>query len=141
MTKKITCLLLVTVLMLFAVVPAQASDQPTPRYAYITTLAGDISIDSSAVASCYGSVSTLNNLPVKVVVELQIYRGGEWVTEKTWIKTGTAVATIAEYYNLAYGNNYRVKVTGYVYDTNGNLLESATDYDSQYCPWPTRNVE
>ena len=141
--KKLVNAVLIIVLLLSAAFPitANATSQPTPRYSHISSLAGDISISSSAVASCYGCVTASQYLPVKVVVELQIYRGGEWVTEKTWTSTGMAAAGISETYNLAYGNNYRVEVTGYVYDNNGNLLESATDYDAQYCPWSTRNME
>ncbi len=138
--KKLICLLLICTLMLPAIFPVsvQASNQPTPRYSHISTLSGDISLSSSAVASCYGAITAQSYLPVKVVVELQIYRGGEWVTEKTWTSTGMASAGISETYNLAYGNNYRVEVTGYVYDNNGNELERDSLTDAQYCPWPTR---
>ena len=141
--KKFTSLLLILVLIFSVATPtlAKAADQPTPRYANISTFAGDLSISSSAVASCYGYVSASSYLPVKVVVKLQIYQGGDWVTEKTWTSTGMAAAGVSETYNLAYGNNYRVEVTGYVYDNNGNELERDSLTDAQYCPWPTRNVE
>ncbi len=138
--KKIVCSFLAIILILPTMfhITAKASNQPTPRYSHISSLAGDISISDSAVASCYGRVTASEYLPVKVVVELQIYQGGDWVTEKTWTKTGMAAATVGEYYNLAYGNNYRVEVTGYVYDNNGNELERDSLTDAQYCPWPTR---
>ena len=137
--RKTISILLVFVLLLTTMSSVSASEwnQPTPRYAYISSFARSININpSTRVATCQGDVVASSYLPVKVVCKLQVYWGGEWTTLKTWTKEGTGGVMIYETYTVAYDFNYRVYVTGYVYDNDGNQLEVTSGTHEQYLPSP-----
>lgn len=136
MRKKLSILLIVV--LLFSVALPTRATQPvpiSPQYTYIRTFARDLQINTATgVADCYGKITATANNPVKVVCKLEVYWGGEWTTIKTWTATGNAFAVVSETYNAVAGFNYRIHVTGYVYDSSGNRLEVTDGITEFYYP-------
>ena len=63
-----------------------------------------------------------------MTIKLQKKTGSSWTTMQTWSKTATGLAGAKASGTRAVtaGLTYRVYLTGYVYDSNGNVLESIT---------------
>lgn len=80
-------------------------------------------------ASCSGQIKpNASNKKAKVTIKLQKKTGSSWTTMQTWSKTATGLAGAKASGTRAVtaGLTYRVYLTGYVYDSNGNVLESIT---------------
>lgn len=108
--------------------PVLANDnvEIQPRYTYILGFAVDITVDtSSSEATCYGMIRSRSG-SVKLVCQLQKKVNNQWITTKSWTETGDGFALINKDQDISVGLEYRVLVTGYVYDTNHNLLEKET---------------
>lgn len=127
--KRITAFLLTVILLFSLALPASAAVKETvqPRYTYINSVYASLSInESTGVTTCTGSVSAKNTYPVKVAVYLQQDMGTYWKTVKSWSASGTWSVSLTENHAVYDGYTYRVTVTGYVYDSDGNIMESAT---------------
>lgn len=127
--KKLFALILVCAALLAAAMPigaAKAESPVQPRYTYIDNLRADLEISGLGVASCCGTFSVKEYIPVKIVIRLQQLDGSNWMTVKKWEISGTGSVTATKSYAVYSGFSYRVHVTGYVYDADGNILE----YDS-----------
>lgn len=108
--------------------PVLANDnvEIQPRYTYILGFAVDITVDtSSSEATCYGMIRSRSG-SVKLVCQLQKKVNNQWITTKSWTETGDGFALINKDQDISVGLEYRVLVTGYVYDTNHNLLGKET---------------
>ena len=125
-------LAVITVIVLFcgmAVIPAHAATVSVlqPRYTHVSVVQAALTIDESlGITTCYGRVDAKNFDPVKVIVRLQQFKNGYWTTLKSWSATGTMSAICSKQYAVYDGYRYRVSVTGYVYDSNGTILETAS---------------
>lgn len=129
MRKVISIVLLCTIFFGLLAPAASASENngAQTRYAYIYSILNSFSIDSSTkVAHCSGFISTRQDLSVKVVATLQIQENGVWRNINSRTATGTQQASASYNPTVKSGYQYKLIVTGYVYDSNGNLLE--TDY-------------
>lgn len=69
-------------------------------------------------------------MEVKTVVRLQQKLDSGWYTVKSWSDTGTCTAGASGSYAVARGYDYRVTVSAYVYDDNGNIVETGSSSDS-----------
>ena len=136
MRRIISFLLVFALIMSYTVsVSAAVMDGVQPRYTYVLDVQAIPSInESTGIASCSGSITTRNTYPVKVDVHLQMQENTGWTTLKTWSSTGTLAATVAKAWAVYSGHNYRVLVVGFVYDSNGNIIESASVYHTVYYP-------
>lgn len=135
--RRFFIFLLACSLLVCCTVSASATvlDNVDPRYTNILDIQAILSInESTGIASCSGMVTARNVTPVKVNVYLQIQENGGWTTLKTWSSTGTTIATVAKGYAVFSGYTYRVNVVGFVYDANGNIIESASVSHSVYYP-------
>ena len=127
--KRIISILLICTLFIALAVPVAAESYPSvqPRYTYVSSVRATLSINrTTGIATCTGGVIAKSVKPVKVVVYLQKDMGTYWETITSWSGTGTMSTEITNRYAVASGNTYRVYTAGYVYDSNNNLLESAT---------------
>lgn len=98
-----------------------------PRFTYIDDISADLEVSFLGVARCDGTFNAwANDSPIKMVIRLQEYDGSNWVTIKKWEITGTGSIAAYRDYAIYSGSSYRAHVTGYVYDANGNLLETAS---------------
>lgn len=129
--KKLFAIILVCCMLLGAATPIAAMDAGSaiqPRFTYIDEVSATIIISNLGVAHCDGLIATRTLNPVKLVIRLQELDGSNWMTIKKWEITGTSAVTDTKSYAVYSGSHYRVKVTGYVYDEDGNLLEYASAY-------------
>lgn len=96
------------------------------RYSYITQLSGGLSIDSSGLANCTGSVKpSSNDTRTDLKVTLEQYINGNWSGIDSWINSGSSTLSISksgkQYVDRG---KYRVVVNAKVYDSSsGSLLE------------------
>ena len=127
--KRITAFLFSAVLIISLALPASAAVKETvqPRYTYINSVYASLSInEATGVTTCTGRVTAKNTYPVEVDVYLQQDMGSYWKTVKSWSATGNWSTSLTGNHAVYDGYTYRVYVVGYVYDSNGNLLESAS---------------
>ena len=127
--RKLFAIILVCAMLLVAAMPmatASADNTVQPRYTYIVEARADIEVSILGVASCSGSLTTRTSNPVKITIRLQESDGSNWMTIKKWEITDTGGVSATKDYAIYSGSSYRVHVTGYVYDDEGNVLESAT---------------
>lgn len=133
--KKVLSAILVIMTLCVLVTPASAAtiDPIDPQYDHISSIYALIHIDeSSGLATCGGEVNAKMMTPVKVVVQLQQYKDGKWKTLETWSNTGMCFAEETGFLYVLKGYTYRTKVTGFIYDENENIIESASGTDQQY---------
>ncbi len=98
------------------------------RYTDAASVSVSLNI-SGGKASCSGQIKpNASNKKAKVTIKLQKKTGSSWTTMQTWSKTATGLAGAKASGTRAVtaGLTYRVYLTGYVYDSNGNVLESIT---------------
>ena len=126
--KRITSLILTALLLFSMAIPASAAvkDEAQLLYDNINAVSADLSISSLGIATCFGSVTAKDLYTVLVEVRLQMKEDGAWHTVKTFSSTGTMDAACTGYYAVYSGYQYRVYVTGYVYNSSGTIIESAS---------------
>lgn len=137
--KRIFTVMLAIIMLMVSVLPCFAAEVNTPvitpRYTHIHNNKVDLDINTTTgIANCYASCFTMGNYTVKVECKLQRYQGGFYSTIKTWTKTGSQLASVDENWAVYSGYQYRVYAIFYVYDSAGNLLESATSSASYNYP-------
>lgn len=76
----------------------------------------------------HGGTEVPDGYEAYVKVELQQKNGTSWTTIKTWTDRYEAYAVVSKNYAVLSGYNYRLKLTHKAYDSNGNLIETITDY-------------
>lgn len=110
-----------------AVVEKPVTDEIEPQFITINSIYALLQIDeSNGIATCVGEVRARDMVPVEVVVQLQQLKDGMWNTLYTWSNTGTLFASKSGNYCVPRGYTYRTKVTGFVYDSDGNIIESGS---------------
>lgn len=98
-----------------------------PRFIYLITNRATITIDTStSTASCSASSGTRQSTTVRIVGYLQRCIGGTWYNIKNWSSVGTYSAGIEKTADIDSGYTYRFIAYTYVYDSSGNLIETAT---------------
>lgn len=133
--KRMFSFALVIVMISAAVIPTNAAtdDQISPYYTYVGSVYANLSLDETlGVATCTGRVTAKSVAPVKVIVYLQMYKNGTWTNLTSWTSTGTTVTSATGKYAVARGYMYRTYVIGYVYNSDGLPVESASVSYSAY---------
>ena len=135
--RKVISILLLCTIIFGAVAPAASASEENgvqSRYAYIHLLINDFSINSSTkVAHCYGKIAVRQSMSLKVVATLQVQENGVWRNINSRTATGTLDAIASYNPTVVSGYQYRLVVTGYVYDSNGNLLEMESSEKYAWC--------
>ena len=129
--KQSICLGLSLLLVLFVATVASAEGTIMPRYTYVSKINSTLSI-SSGTASAVGLVTTSQKLKTSIIVRLQReYSSGKWTTISTWTSSNESGASEAGgTKTLTSGYNYRVYVTGKVYDSAGTVIETVERYST-----------
>lgn len=129
--KKSICLVLSLLLVLFTATTASAGCTITPRYAYVSAISANLSI-TSGTARAVGKVANDQKLKTSIIVRLQReYSSGKWTTISTWTGSNESGASEAGGTKaLMSGYNYRVYVTGKVYDSAGTVIETVESYST-----------
>lgn len=114
---------------------AATAGEIQPLYEDIATLQASLTIDTATGrSSVIGRITAKVLTPVRTNCSLQQYKNGGWVELKSWSATGNMVSTVSSTYYVAPGYNYRVVVTGYILDGQGNVTESDSAVDVEYYP-------
>lgn len=133
--KKVCFAIVLALVICFTAVPVEVSamvetpvtDQVEPRFVAINSIYSLLKIEeSSGIATCVGEVCAKEMVPVEVVVQLQRLEDGMWNTLYTWSDTGTLFASMSGNYCVPRGYTYRTRVTAFVYDSDGNIIESGS---------------
>ena len=130
MFRKSLCLLVALLMLLSVGYSLAEGNSASPRYTYTASASAGLDI-SGGVATVDGAITPWDAMETMVQVRLQQQINGEWKTIQTWTghrSAGTSDAGGTK--SVDYGYNYRTYVKGYVYDGNGNLLESVTVYSN-----------
>lgn len=128
--KRLFSLLLASILFCTAIFPASAavSDPVEPCFDYIRSTAETFTIDeTTGIAYCYARCYTgREDVTIKIIGTLQQYNSGTWNYINSWTQTGTLYAIMDRQWAVYSGYIYRFFVHVYIYDTEGNLLETDT---------------
>lgn len=133
--KRFLCLLLVSSLLFLLAAPTSAAvvDPVEPCFNYIRSDAITFRIDeSTGIAYCYARCSANGGVTIKIVGTLQQYINGGWSSISSWTSIGTSFITLDKARSVYSGYQYRFYARFYIYDSNGNFLESdfqAKTYD------------
>lgn len=120
--RKVTALLIAILILILTAIPASASVMP--RYSYTDYVYSRIEIDTTwGIATCVGEVMADDEVPVKLVVYLQVYKDGGWQTVKSWQTEDNMNAYLNKSYAIYRGYEYRCYVVGYIYNSNNVLVE------------------
>lgn len=135
--KKYISLVLVMVLLFSSTITASATSNSNtitiqPRWSYLDTVSAYININALGIATCEGRATSRDALTVETVVRLQQLTDTGWSTIKTWSSTSVGSASVSKTYAVYAGYTYRTSVTGYVYDSNGNIIETGSASDTFY---------
>lgn len=105
------------------------------RYQYIKYIIPNLSISSSGIAHCSGSMETWDPYTVEMTLGLQKYNSNKkrWEQLYTWPKVrgnGAMGVSKTGNYNVGSGK-YRVALTGKVLSSNNVVLENVTVYSRE----------
>jgi len=129
--RKIISLIMLLIILLSFGLQATAAESGTidisPMWTNLITLGTTLSIDSSGKATCTGNMTqNLSNGTCVLVMNLQkLDSNNTWYTIATWTKEGTTKCVNTTYKTVSKGT-YRLSVTGKVYNSYGNFIESGT---------------
>ncbi len=95
-----------------------------PRMTYISEAVNGFGInDGVAEVDCWVQGRYLEATKAKVIAELQVKNGSNWIPVKIWTDTQNDFeASVYEHYTVNPNNTYRVKATFYVWE--GSQSES-----------------
>lgn len=128
--KSLVCLILcLLVILQTAVINADASEIQ-PRYTYISSIGATLTTNY-AKTKLTVSVDLCSHTASTVVLKcyIQYNDDGYWRNVESWYRSDTKNVSLEDTYDEADPNYvYRLLVRGYVYDTDGTLLDSDIIY-------------
>lgn len=126
--KRITSLVLITVLLVCMLCPYASATMVEPRWDYVSTITGDLEITSggTAVVDADGTAANYGVTRVHLTASLQ-QKDGTWKELKSWSVAADARGVImpTKYWAVAHDYEYRLVITVKAYK-NSTLLETAT---------------
>lgn len=129
------CLIILLVSLVTTPVFAAERDNVQPLYNNIATIVVGLGInESTGIAISDGSVDAYYDVPVEVLVQLQMYKDGQWKTVMSWSNSGTGAAYAGGQWTVESGYNYRTRVTGSICNDWGIPIESETETKEVYYP-------
>ena len=121
-TKRLLCLLL-SVTILASGMVVMAADTPTPYYDATASISASLTISTSGLASCGGSVTLSDSSAfATLTMKLQQYTSSGWTTIEPWSTSTSTRLSKTKY--VTHGYYYRVVTSANVYDANGHYVES-----------------
>lgn len=123
MKRSIVIITFCGVLFVSLCMSAFASDLIMPYYTYTSRVRAELSI-LGGVASASGAIYPNGELRTSVQVQLQRNDNGQWNSVATWHGNNSAGKSEAGgTKSLTAGYTYRTYVTGYVYNSEGVVIE------------------
>lgn len=101
----------------------------SPRFTTIKSFYSYLDVSETGIASCDAEALSYTSYTVNVIAELQ-EKNGTWNTINTWSNSGEMLSSVSESCSVSTDYQHRLKATAYVYDSNGDLVESAVEYSS-----------
>lgn len=99
-----------------------------PKYASIAIFSPRLSISNDGYSRSYCEVSLIDeSLSIKLTVDLQQFKDGNWKTIQSWNSNGTGRVKIDKAYYVLQGYPYRIYATAVVTDSGGKVLESPSE--------------
>ena len=135
--KRTASIIIMVVAIMGMVVTAFAAQENTvqPLYNNISSLRVGLDINNSTgIALADGSVDAYYQVPVEVLVQLQVYKDGQWKTLMTWSTADIGYAYACGQWTVESGYNYRTRVTGYICNDLGIPVESEVGTREVYYP-------
>ena len=130
--KKVFCLFCAFVLCLAAFGAYAESVQPF--YLEVQRISVALIISSDGTATCSGAVTAQHNeTTTSMTITLKRSSDGKkWSRVTSWNVSGSGLlgATADETYTVSKGYQYKVTVSGKIYDKSGTLLESVSKTSS-----------
>lgn len=125
------CLVLSLMLMLSLVTVANAESDIMPCYAYVSSLSASLSINSGT-AKAAGRIVADPSHEASITVRLQRQNSsGTWVTISSWTDSNSNGSSEAGGTKaITSGYDYRVYVTGKVYNSAGTVIETVNKYST-----------
>lgn len=128
--KRLVCLLLcLLVILRISVINADAVEIQ-PRYTYISSIGATLTTNSAKTTLTI-SVDLCSHTASTVVIKcyLQYNDDGYWRNAESWYRSNTKNVSLNDTYTNADPNcAYRLLVRGYVYASDGTLLDSDIIY-------------
>lgn len=129
--KKTVCWMVCLMLIVAIIGVAFAEEGIMPCYMYVNSIKASLSV-SAGTATAVGNVIPSGGLKTSVIVRLQRESSpGSWITLSIW--TGNNESGKSEAGGkkaIMSGYNYRVYVTGKVYDNAGTVIETVNKYST-----------
>lgn len=117
----------------FAASAIETDDLKSPRYAQLISFYVDLSLEKTTFGT-YASYSaiaeSLRGYSIEIVAELQKKDGG-WQVVTSQTDGGDQNVCCNSGCYVSSGHTYRVRGTAKVYDSRGNLVETAVKYSSE----------
>lgn len=122
--KRVVALVLVCAVLIVTLGSvAFASGDIMPRYDYTSNIRASLNI-TGGTATATGSITPDYSYRTSVTVRLQRNDDGQWNTIKTWRGSNSGGCSSAGgTKTVASGYTYRTFVTGYVYNSDGVVIE------------------
>lgn len=132
MKKVLSWLLIISIVCTFSPYAIAADTESVqPRYAYISTIYIDFAISANGLAEYTAKITTIDYHQTKMECKLQRYSNGDWTTVYSWSGTGVGRTTLNRQY-MVYSGEYRIVVTGTIYDDNNRVIEIASKASNCY---------
>lgn len=120
--KRLFCILL-SVALLASGMSVAAMDVPTPYYDATASITAGLSISTSGLASCSGTIRFSDaSASATLTMKLQQYTSSGWSTIGSW-STASATSLYKTQY-VTHGYYYRVVTSANVYNSAGSYVES-----------------
>lgn len=128
--RRVKVVMVLALVLSFAGMAFAEQGQLELRYTHTAKIVASLKISGNK-AMAAGSITPSGKYDTKITVRLQRGKNNQWITIATWNGSGKAGSAEAGGTKvLPKGYDYRAKVTGYVYDASGKLVETVTKYSS-----------
>lgn len=122
LVKRLLSLILATAI-LASGMAVMATDVPTPYYDATAKISASLSISSSGLASCGGSIRLSDSsCYANLTLKLQKNTSNGWSTLYTWTQSDATSISGSRYVTSGY--TYRVVCSANVYKSSGTYVES-----------------
>lgn len=131
--KTVVGLILILALLGTSVFAGTASDNDThimPRFNNIANITTCLDITINGKAICATSVSLYSSANCTCTIEMTLQQddGSGWDDLRTWTISGGNNTDIEKYRYVDSGYDYRVESVTFVYNSDGDLVETATTH-------------
>lgn len=120
--NRLVCILVVMAI-LTSGMTVMATDTATPYYDATTRISASLTISSSGLASCSGTIRLSDSsCYANLTLKLQRYENHAWTTVYTWTENDATSISGSRYVTSGY--YYRVVHSANVYSSSGKYIES-----------------